>query len=53
MVKLYWAPRTRSSRPRWMLEELGVPYELVRLAKKKAPPRTAAAPAAPQNHGDS
>lgn len=35
MVKLYWAPRTRSSRPRWMLEELGVPYELVRLDMTK------------------
>jgi len=36
MVKLYWAPRTRSSRPRWMLEELGVPYELVRVDMQKA-----------------
>jgi len=31
MIKLYYAPRTRSTRPRWLLEELGVPYELVRL----------------------
>lgn len=31
MLKLYHAPRTRSIRPRWLLEEMGVPYELVRL----------------------
>jgi glutathione S-transferase len=27
-VKLYYAPRTRAIRPRWLLEEIGVPYEL-------------------------
>ena len=31
MLTLFYAPRTRSNRPRWALEELGVPYELVRL----------------------
>ncbi|GIW44889.1 MAG: glutathione S-transferase [Candidatus Binatia bacterium] len=31
MIKLYHAARTRSVRPRWLLEEMGVPYELVRL----------------------
>jgi len=29
MIKLYHAPRTRSVRVRWLLEELEVPYELV------------------------
>ena len=28
-IKLYFSPSTRSTRPRWLLEELGVPYELV------------------------
>lgn len=31
MLKLYYAPRTRALRPRWVLEELGVPYEMVRI----------------------
>ncbi|MCG3173192.1 MAG: Glutathione S-transferase GST-6.0 [Myxococcota bacterium] len=30
-IKLYYAPKTRSTRPRWMLEELGLPYELSRV----------------------
>jgi glutathione S-transferase len=30
-MKLFFAPRTRSVRPRWVLEELEVPYELVRI----------------------
>lgn len=29
MIKLYARARTRSSRPRWVLEELGVPYEMI------------------------
>jgi glutathione S-transferase len=34
-MKLYFAPRTRSVRPRWLLEELEVPYELVKLDPSK------------------
>jgi glutathione S-transferase len=31
MLRLYYAPQTRAIRPRWLLEEIGAPYELVRL----------------------
>jgi glutathione S-transferase len=31
MLKLYYAPQTRAVRPRWLLEEAGAPYELVRI----------------------
>lgn len=31
MIKLYWAPRTRSLRALWVLEESGVLYERIRL----------------------
>ncbi len=34
-MKLFYVPRTRATRPRWVLEELGVPYELVRLDSTK------------------
>ncbi|MCA2982086.1 MAG: glutathione S-transferase family protein [Myxococcaceae bacterium] len=37
---LYYVPRTRSTRPRWLLEELGAPYELVRLDTSKGETRT-------------
>jgi len=31
-MKLYHAPQSRSVRPRWLLEELGVPYDVVQLS---------------------
>jgi glutathione S-transferase len=34
-MKLYYAPQTRATRPRWLLEEIGAPYELVRLDLSK------------------
>ncbi len=34
MITLYFAPRTRSIRVRWLLEELGLPYELRRVTFK-------------------
>jgi glutathione S-transferase len=39
-MKLYYVPMTRSNRPRWMLEELEVPYQLVRLDPKKGDNKT-------------
>jgi glutathione S-transferase len=41
-MKLYHAPRSRSVRPRWLLEEIGTPYELVTLDLAKGEHKTAA-----------
>src|SRR5689334_5244388 len=35
MLTLFYGPQTRSTRPRFLLEELGVPYELHRLDMSK------------------
>jgi glutathione S-transferase len=40
MMKLYFVPRTRATRPRWLLEELGEPYELVRLDPTRGDTKT-------------
>ena len=29
MIKLFWCPRTRASRAVWLMEESGLPYEIV------------------------
>ncbi len=34
MIQLYYAPGTRAVRVRWLLEELGVPYQLERVTFK-------------------
>lgn len=38
MITLYWAPRTRSGRMFWLLEEIGQPYDL-HLVDIRADPR--------------
>jgi glutathione S-transferase len=50
-IKLYFAPYTRATRPRWLLEELGVPYELVRVDMKARAHKTPAYIADVHPHG--
>lgn len=37
MIKLYWAPQTRSTRAIWMLEEAGLDYDLERIDIRAEP----------------
>jgi glutathione S-transferase len=41
-MKLYYAPQTRAGRPRWLLEEIGAPYEIVPVDLSKGEHKTAA-----------
>lgn len=41
-MKLYHSPRSRSVRPRWLLEEIGAPYDLVTLDQSKNEHKTPA-----------
>ncbi len=42
MMKLYWAPRSRSFRALWMMEEAGAPYERVLIDIRKGAQNTPA-----------
>jgi glutathione S-transferase len=39
-MKLYHNPRSRSARPRWLLEEIGEPFEIVQLDMTKGEHKT-------------
>lgn len=40
MLKLYHSAQSRSTRPRWLLEEIGAPYDLVRVDMSKQEHKT-------------
>jgi glutathione S-transferase len=40
MLKLYHSAQSRSTRPRWLLEEIGAPYDLVRVDLSKQENKT-------------
>ena len=40
MLKLYHSAQSRSTRPRWLLEEIGAPYDLVRVDLSKQEHKT-------------
>jgi glutathione S-transferase len=40
MLKLYHSAQSRSTRPRWLLEEIGAPYDLVRVDMGKQEHKT-------------
>jgi glutathione S-transferase len=51
MLTLYHAPKSRSFRILWLLEELGVPYELKLVSIRRGDGSGAADPANPHPHG--
>ena len=51
MLTLFHAPRSRSFRILWLLEELGAPYELKIVSVRRADGSGAADPANPHPHG--
>ncbi|HZF28344.1 MAG TPA: glutathione S-transferase family protein [Gammaproteobacteria bacterium] len=51
MLKLFHAPRSRSSRFIWLLEELGVPYEIERVSIRRGDGSGQLDPKDPHPHG--